>query len=137
MYVIRGDTVRDPPVEEEKEPSTVLIFFFSMIDVGETAIIKIKYKLPFKIQKAVAEKDEKLELIQKYFPFYKKEAELNEDLRGYVFLIQKQAGIDSNFNYKLNTPNNWEKIWSNNSSINFSSSILNKDMLFGNIFEIK
>ncbi|MCD4705575.1 DUF4012 domain-containing protein [bacterium] len=110
---------------------------WSMIDVGETAIIKIKYKLPFKIQKAVVAKDKKLELIQKYFPFYEKDTNLNDDLRGYVFLIQKQAGINSHFNYKLNIPDNWEKIWSNDSSINFSSSVLNKDMLFGNIFEIK
>lgn len=110
---------------------------WSMMDVGETAIIKIKYKLPFEIQKAVVQKDGNIELIQKYFPFYEKEANLSEDLRGYVFLIQKQAGINSHFNYKLNIPDNWEKVWSNNSSVNFSSSVLDKDMLFGNIFEVK
>ncbi|NCF74906.1 MAG: DUF4012 domain-containing protein [Xanthomonadaceae bacterium] len=110
---------------------------WSMLDVGETAIIKIKYKLPFKVQKTVFKEDKKNKLMQKYFPFYKKDANLDEDLRSYVFLIQKQAGIDSDFNYKLNIPGNWEKIWDNNSSLSSFSAVLDKDMFFGDIFKVE
>ncbi|MEA2088299.1 MAG: DUF4012 domain-containing protein [Patescibacteria group bacterium] len=110
---------------------------WSMIDVGETAIIKIKYKLPFKIQKAIVERDKKFELMQKYFLFHKEGANLDEDLRAYIVLIQKQAGIDSDFNYKLNVPDNWKNIWSNNASLNSFSAVLDKDTLLGSIFEVK
>jgi hypothetical protein len=109
---------------------------WSMIDLGEEALIEIEYKLPFGLfKKEVVEIEEGL--IDKIVSSFIQEEDIPfRDLRSHTLLVQKQSGIDSNFNYKLVVPFNWDTVWVKSPSDN-TPDRLTYDKFFGKIFEIK
>lgn len=105
---------------------------WSMVDLGETAEIELEYRLPFKLSKKSSGTDS---LIGKLVSALSGETENNRDLRSHTILVQKQAGIDSNFSYDLTAPGNWNTVWSNN-TFNSFAGLLAEDSVFGRIFEV-
>ena len=89
---------------------------WSMMDTGETAIIKLKYKLPFKIE--FAAREEKLsDKIKKYLNIEPKE------LVAYTLLAQKQSGsIGSVINTSLEITDNLKPVWMYPENINVTQN---------------
>jgi len=89
---------------------------WSMMDTGETAMIHLKYKLPFKIK--FAKRDENLgKKIKQYLDIEPKE------LASYSFLAQKQSGsTGSAINSSLELANNLKAIWMYPENINASDN---------------
>jgi hypothetical protein len=76
---------------------------WSMVDPGNTAVIKLTYRLPF-VVKPTAEPKNIIDKIRNYF-----------QVRGtphYSLLVQKQAGeIGTIINSNLQLANNWQILW--------------------------
>lgn len=110
---------------------------WSMVDVGKTAIVEVEYKLPIKLVKNNLKVESEASFIDNIFASFveKPVAEVEKDLRNYTLLIQKQAGINSIFNYKLVQPTNWEIAWIK-SPENDNPNLLTQDKFFGKIFEV-
>jgi len=78
---------------------------WTMVDPGETDIIYLKYKLPFRIEKN-EESNDLVGKIKEYFSSDKRQ------LYTYSLLAQKQPGsLGSKFISKLKLPNNFKTIW--------------------------
>ncbi|MFH1661830.1 MAG: DUF4012 domain-containing protein [Candidatus Falkowbacteria bacterium] len=78
---------------------------WTMMDPGETDMIYLKYKLPFKIEK----NEESFNLFEKIKNYFNDE---QKQLYPYSFLAQKQSGsLNSSINSKLKLPNNFKPIW--------------------------
>ena len=109
---------------------------WSIIDAGGESVIEIEYKLPFGLfKKEAVEKEDGL--VDKILSsFIKEEEALSRDLRGHTLLVQKQSGIDSNFNYKLVAPSNWGTTWVKSPSDETPDKLI-YDKFFGKIFEVK
>ncbi len=77
---------------------------WTMVDPGKTAVIYLKYKLPFKIDKK--DNSSIMEKIKNYF------SASREPLCPYSFLAQKQSGsLSSSINSKLILADNFNIIW--------------------------
>ncbi|MEA2065071.1 MAG: DUF4012 domain-containing protein [Patescibacteria group bacterium] len=111
---------------------------WSMVDVGETTEIELEYELPFKVEQNVNGGNEKQSdgLIYSIFDKFSGSSDLVEDdnFCSYLLLMQKQAGITSQFRHFLNTPQNWQPVWKNTEQF---SGVLDKDKIYGEIFKIE
>ena len=85
---------------------------WSMMDTGETAMIYLKYKLPFKIE--FTKHDEKLsDKLKEYLEIEPKE------LVAYTLLAQKQSGsLGSAINSNLKLAGNFQPVWMYPENIN-------------------
>jgi len=114
---------------------------WSMVDVGEEAVIELEYRLPFKIEKIVQTEEQNQNLISNFLSkFTGKENSgfkhyFDNDLRSYTLLVQKQAGINSYFYHTLNMPEKWKNVWTNFSQKDFAT--LNQDKILGYIFDVE
>jgi len=80
---------------------------WSMVDPGEITVIKLSYKLPFKLSSRVLEKN----WLNKVSEAFSPTSEAN--LYRYSLLVQKQSGTNnSEINYKLEAPSSYETAWS-------------------------
>ena len=110
---------------------------WSQIDPGQTALITLKYRLPYKIEKPVRE-DTLMNRIG---------AILNpdqKDLVPYALLVQKQPGsIGSNFYTNLSLNSNFQADWYYKNSENSSNNgweyndTLNTDKYWATLLEVK
>ena len=109
---------------------------WSMVDVGETTIIKLEYELPFKIKaNDVGGEREQPDLMDSIVANLNNDTEIADDsFCSYLLLMQKQAGIESQFSHSLSKPSNWNSVWKNSERF---SGILDKDKIFGEIFKIE
>ncbi len=109
---------------------------WSILDAGEEAVIEIEYKLPFGLfKKGIIEKEENF--MGKIISSFAKEEDMPvRDLRSHTLLVQKQAGMSSDFNYKLVTPTNWKTTWVKSPSDDNLDQLI-YDKFFGKIFEVK
>jgi hypothetical protein len=82
-----------------KESGKTVFANWSMVDPGESVVIKIKYRLPMKLASAPKNEDDLMNKIQTVINSEKK------DLMPYGVYFQKQSGsIGSQFEYSLNLP---------------------------------
>ncbi|MCK5459839.1 DUF4012 domain-containing protein [Candidatus Parcubacteria bacterium] len=111
---------------------------WSMADVGEIAAIELEYELPFKVKQNIFSdnEEESISLINSVFDKFSRNSELISDdiFYSYLLLMQKQAGITSQFRHFLNTPQSWQSVWKNTDQF---SGILDKDKIYGEIFKIE
>ncbi|MCK4745295.1 DUF4012 domain-containing protein [Candidatus Parcubacteria bacterium] len=111
---------------------------WSMADAGETAAIELEYELPFKVEQSVNGGNEEQSdgLINSIFDKFSGKSELidEDNFCSYLLLMQKQAGITSQFRHFLNTPQSWQSVWKNTEQF---SGVLDKDKIYGEIFKIE
>lgn len=83
---------------------------WSMVDPGNSAIIRLRYKLPFKFEKKQTEEEEDEGKIKEIFnKFFKVE---QKDLFVYSLLIQKQAGSRfTTIQTKFDLPDGFKSLW--------------------------
>jgi hypothetical protein len=118
---LESGSVTDPDLNNENqaeiiEPSGTWVYRegnktvfanWSMIDPGEIAVIKVSYKLPFKLSSRSLEKnwlDRVSEIVN---------PTTEAKLYRYSLLVQKQSGSNnSEINYKFEVPSSYEVAWS-------------------------
>jgi hypothetical protein len=89
------------------------------VEVGKEKVVRLKYKLPFRIK------------IDEQNP-----------VKNYSLMLQKQPGLDNEVLGEIIIPSNWKKIWDYNSSgiamneFNYKSN-MDKDSVIGYIFADK
>lgn len=108
-----------------KESGKTVYANWLMTDPGETSVIRLKYRLPFKLKKNELEQHNYLDKLQ---------ALLAGERSGYYpfsMLIQKQPGAkEAQYQLSLSIPSSWRTIWNypNNSSWS-DAFMLNRDIL--------
>lgn len=111
---------------------------WSMVDAGETAAIELEYELPFKVKQSAVSDDEgnPISIINSIIDKFSSDSDLTAENNfcSYSLLMQKQAGITSQFRHFLNTPQNWQSVWKNTEQF---SGVLDKDKIYGEIFKIE
>lgn len=102
---------------------------------GETSMAKIEYVLPFKLTV-----EQTNSLMDKLFNFFN----LKDQSVDYQFLLQKQSGVDMQFDQIIEFPSNYNLIWAdqdkynsiNNDSV-VSETQVDKDQSYNLLFEVK
>jgi len=101
----------------------------------EKSIVKISYRLPFKITKKVTTGN--------FSKWQEKIFGKQKNLFNYSLLTQKQPGASAQdmFNYSLEWPKSWQVVWINNEQISWQNNIstystfLNEDKFLGMVFQ--
>ena len=89
-----------------REQDKTVFANWSMVEPGQMAVIKLSYKLPFKLEAKTADKNW-LDKLRDVFA-----ANTDAPLYRHSLLVQKQAGaVNSEINYKFEVPSFYEKVW--------------------------
>jgi hypothetical protein len=96
-----------------------------MTDPGETSIVKLKYRLPFKLKKHEIVNVSWQEKLESFL------AGKTGDKYPFSLILQKQPGAkEAEIKLSLTWPNSWKKIWSYPQEINWNEEfILKRDSL--------
>ena len=90
---------------------------------GQTTQVQFTYQLPFKVQSNISQNNG----LTKIWQF----AANTQQTNNYQLLVQKQSGIDSNFESQIVFPENWQTEWSSGNSIKAARNgiIIDKQVL--------
>ena len=114
-----------------KESGKTVYANWVMTDPGETSVITLKYRLPFKLKKNELEQNSYLDKLQAFLAADKAE------YYPFSMLIQKQAGAqEAQYKLSLNTPVSWNNIWNYPENLSWSDEfMLDRDTLKAVLFK--
>jgi hypothetical protein len=113
-----------------------------MVDLGDTAVITLKYRLPFSIKFNSNEFDSHKSMREKLDEFMNPNI---QELLPYALLVQKQPGsIGSQFSSKLKITDNFHPVWFYTGNVQKEKlqewkfdAVLNEDRYWAMLFESK